>query len=127
MNGATPLNAWTTHEPPAKAASLGRDAVGGGEMMRLMVEAAFASASHHSPARRFIVVKADSFEFRHDTGACVAAASVVFVGRSSLTVSETLGEASQPAASGHFMLVAVDDGGRPVPISQDQTPEEIRS
>lgn len=105
-----------------------RELTGSIGTMHRMVEAAFVCASRHAPDRRFILVKADNLEFRRNTSAARATASVVFTGRSSLTVVVELAdeERAHCDVSGRFMLMAVDHDGTPIQISQNQTLEEIR-
>ncbi|MDO5622888.1 MAG: acyl-CoA thioesterase [Paracoccus sp. (in: a-proteobacteria)] len=97
----------------------------GGRGLSLMTRAAFVAASRH--ARRKVVLAA-CHEARFDApvpmgSLFVLSASVTSVGRSSMKVrvSGTCERpeqgSSSPVAQATFTMVAVDDDGRPVPVS----------
>jgi len=101
----------------------------GGEALAVMTKAAFVAATRH--ARRITVLAAsERVDFRAPVpvGAIVdAVATVVAVGRTSMTVavelwSEDLMSGTRKlTASGRFVMVAVDGRDRPVPVSRHET------
>jgi acyl-CoA hydrolase len=97
----------------------------GGHALSLMGKAAFVSATRH--ARQSVVMAtSDRVEFREPVrvGELVElVAQVVRVGRSSMTVAvdmireDPISGKRQSAVRGTFEMVAVNEFGRPVPIS----------
>ncbi|GAA6755750.1 acyl-CoA thioesterase [Thermus thalpophilus] len=97
----------------------------GGTAMAWMDQAAFVAASRHA-RRKVVTVHADAVDFRHPVpqGSIVElVARVVGVGRTSLRVEvemwvEPLEAEREPylAARGGFVLVALDEKGRPAPV-----------
>ncbi len=89
----------------------------GGHALRLMDKAAFIAASRY--ARRVVVTACS------DHGSLVELiASVIATGRTSMTVSvdlfaeDLLSGDRQLCANGRFVLVALDEQGRPTPVAQ---------
>ncbi len=107
----------------------------GANALHLMGKTAFLCASRHAGCD-VVMAKADGIEFHRPVrlGEIIdISARIVFRGRSSMTVlvnafTEDNGEKT-PAVSGHFMMVAVDGGGRPTPLpTSDQcNTEDIHS
>lgn len=112
---------------PDQANSFGR--MFGGEALAAMTKAAFVAATRHG--RRITVLAAsERVDFRTPVavGAIVdTVANIVRVGRTSMTVavelwSEDLTSGVRTcAASGRFVMVAVDDRDRPVSLGDDET------
>ncbi len=102
---------------PTATASQGAVGLCGGEMVQRLLDAAFECAARHAPGFRFSLARADNIELRGGMPACVAA-EIAFQGRSSLTIVSEISAhgTGKPAASGRFMLIAVDDSGVPVPL-----------
>jgi acyl-CoA hydrolase len=98
----------------------------GGHALSLMGKAAFVTATRH--ARQSVVMAtSEKIEFRepiHVGELVELVASVVRVGRSSMTVTvdmireDLISGARRPAVRGTFEMVAVNEFGRPVPIAQ---------
>ncbi len=96
----------------------------GGEALAAMTKAAFVAATRHS--RRITVLAAsERVDFRAPVavGSIVDThATVVRVGRTSMTVAvelwseDLMSGARTCTANGHFVMVAVDGGDRPVPV-----------
>jgi acyl-CoA hydrolase len=96
----------------------------GGEALAVMTKAAFVAATRH--ARRITVLAAsDRVDFRAPVpvGAIVdTVATMVAVGRTSMTVAvglwseDLMSGARKLTANGCFVMVAVDDRDRPVPV-----------
>lgn len=97
----------------------------GGNALSLMAKAAFVAASRHAGCS---VVMARSEQVDFTTPIRVGeilelSASVIRVGRTSLTV-EVQGRASaRPVLSGRFVMVAVDADGRPQPFAKEIHPK----
>lgn len=96
----------------------------GANALQMMGKAAFVCATRHARCA-VVMAKADNIEFArpiHIGSIVDIRAQVVFQGQSSMTViveimPEQLGvEAKTPAITGHFMMVAVDGSGIPMPI-----------
>ena len=97
----------------------------GGTALAWMDQAAFVAASRHA-RRKVVTVHSDAVDFKRPVplGSIVElVARVVEVGRTSMRVEvemwvEPLDPSGEPylAARGGFVLVAVDEGGRPVPV-----------
>ncbi|MFN4073477.1 MAG: acyl-CoA thioesterase [Thermus sp.] len=97
----------------------------GGTALAWMDQAAFVAATRHA-RRKVVTVHSDAVDFKHPVplGAIVELkAQVVEVGRTSMRVEvEMWVEPIEPgveaylAAKGGFVLVAVDEEGRPVPV-----------
>lgn len=106
----------------------------GGHALSLMGKAAFVSATRH--ARQSVVMAtSDRIEFREPVrvGELVElVAQVVRVGRSSMTVSvdmireDLISGKRKSAVRGTFEMVAVNELGRPVPISQSITADPVQ-
>jgi acyl-CoA hydrolase len=96
----------------------------GGEELAAMTKAAFVAATRHG--RRITVLAAsERIDFRAPiaVGSIVdTAATVIRVGRSSMTVAvelwseDLMSGVRALTASGHFVMVAVDEQDRPVPV-----------
>lgn len=97
----------------------------GGRGLSLMTRAAFVAASRHARCK---VVLAACHEARFDApvpigSLFVLSASVTSVGRSSMKIQVSGAcerpeeSSSSPVAQATFTMVAVDDDGRPVPVS----------
>lgn len=106
----------------------------GGEALSLMDKAAFIVASRFT-RRNVVTASSDKTDFRSPikTGQLVEiVAEVVEVKRTSLRVSVDLyGEDLRTGdrtlcTSGHFSMVALDDFGKPTPISKTQDPSSSR-
>lgn len=101
----------------------------GGTAMAWMDQAAFVAATRYA-RRKVVTVHSDAIDFRRPVplGAIVELlARVVEVGRTSVRVEvemwvEPVREGAEPylAARGGFVLVAVDEEGRPVPLRGNQ-------
>jgi acyl-CoA hydrolase len=99
-------------------------ALHGANALQIMGKAAFICAARHARCA-VVMAKADNIEFtrpvRNDAIVDVRA-SVVFQGRSSMTVlvgimaGNFTSRPAEPSISGRFMMVAVDAGGVPMPI-----------
>lgn len=98
----------------------------GGQALAWMDKAAFLVASRFA-GRTVVTVRSDRIDFREAVklGEIVElAASVTGVGRSSMTVrvrmlsEATPGAEPRLATSGEFVMVAVDDAGRAVPVQR---------
>ncbi len=96
----------------------------GGTVLAWMDQAAFVAATRYA-RRKVVTVHADAVDFKRPVplGSIVELlARVVEVGRSSIRVSVEMWveplEKGEPylAARGGFVLVAVDENGRPVPV-----------
>lgn len=106
----------------------------GGHALSLMGKAAFVSATRH--ARQSVVMAtSDRIEFHEPVrvGELVElVAQVVRVGRSSMTVAvdmireDMISGKRKSAVRGTFEMVAVNESGRPVPISQSITADPIQ-
>lgn len=106
-------------------------ALHGARALQVMGEAALACAARHAGGP-VVMAKADAIEFARPVAAGAhveVRARIVFQGRSSMTVTVEIAPASAaaPAITGRFMMVAVDDSGRPVPIpvSDQRTAKEL--
>jgi acyl-CoA hydrolase len=98
----------------------------GGHALSLMGKAAFVTATRH--ARQSVVMaNSDKIEFHepiHVGDLVEMIARIVRVGRSSMTVAvdmireDMISGARKPAIRGTFEMVAVNEFGRPVPITQ---------
>ncbi|MCJ8148312.1 acyl-CoA thioesterase [Shinella sedimenti] len=105
-----------------QASSSGR--MFGGEALAVMTKAAFVAATRHG--RRITVLAAsERVDFRAPVpvGAIVdTVATIVAVGRTSMTVAvelwseDLMSGARKLTAHGRFVMVAVDDRDRPVPV-----------
>lgn len=97
-----------------------------GEACRRLVEIAFACAEARFRGQRFVLVKADGIELPLRPGASSSPphARIVFQGLSSITVA-VCDDGAKSQTRGHFMLLAVDADGLPVPI-QSAVAEESR-
>jgi acyl-CoA hydrolase len=108
----------------------------GGHALRLMDKAAFVAASRYS-RRTVVTACSERVDFtnavRH--GSLIElAANVIATGHSSMTVlvelfaEDLLSGARQLCAQGKFVLVAVDDAGKPTPIQHvsGATPETLK-
>lgn len=101
----------------------------GGTAMAWMDQAAFVAATRYA-RRKVVTVHSDAIDFRRPVplGAIVELlARVVEVRRTSMRVEvemwvEPVREGAEPylAARGGFVLVAVDEEGRPVPLRGNQ-------
>lgn len=109
------------------------DALYGAHVLQIMGKAAFVCASRYARCR-IVMAKADNIEFVRSValGEIInVRAQVVFKGTASLTViveifADGVGvPGEQPAMSGRFMMVAVDDAGKPVPIQRECHQEGI--
>jgi acyl-CoA hydrolase len=98
----------------------------GGQALAWMDKAAFLVASRFA-GRTVVTARSDRIDFREAVklGEIIElVASVVGVGRSSMTVRVSLSRESTPGAqqqlatSGEFVLVAVDEHGKAVPIGR---------
>lgn len=98
----------------------------GGQALAWMDKAAFLAASRFA-GRTVVTARSDRIDFRAAVklGDIVELrANVVGVGRSSMTVRVTLlreatpGAERQLATSGEFVMVAVDENGRAVPVGR---------
>ncbi len=96
----------------------------GGQALAWMDKAAFLVASRFA-GRTVVTARSDRIDFREAVklGEIVElAASVTGVGRSSMTVRVQMlceavpGAAQKLATSGEFVMVAVDEAGRAVPV-----------
>ena len=107
----------------------------GGHALRLMDKAAFVAASRY--ARRTVVTaSSERVDFKsavHHGNLIELNASVIATGRSSMTVAVTLfaedllsGERTL-CAEGRFILVALDEEGRPVTVKAFPTNPSITS
>jgi len=101
----------------------------GGQALAWMDKAAFLAASRFS-GRTVVTARSDRIDFREPVklGDIVElVATVTSVGRSSMTVRVSLlhetvpGAESKPATTGEFVMVAVDEAGRAVPIGRPAT------
>ena len=99
----------------------------------MMGKVAFVCATRHARCP-VMMAKADGIEFLRPIplGSIVEIrAHVAFQGRSSMTVvvgivpEDSTGKDVAPAITGRFMMVAVDDAGRPVPVSDQPVKEEL--
>jgi uncharacterized protein (TIGR00369 family) len=99
----------------------------GGQALSMMDEACFVAASRFS-RRTCVTVQVDRIEFTVPVRAgelVEVVARVVGVGRTSLTCEVELFAEDLPtgarrrATSGRFVLVALDDAGRPTPVKSD--------
>jgi acyl-CoA hydrolase len=98
----------------------------GGHALRLMDKAAFVAASRY--ARRVVVTAcSERVDFKkavHHGSLVELIASVIATGRTSMTVSvdlfaeDLLSGDRQLCANGRFVLVALDEQGRPTPVAQ---------
>lgn len=98
----------------------------GGQALAWMDKAAFLAASRFA-GRTVVTARSDRIDFREPVklGDIVElVATVAGVGRSSLTVRVSLLRESVPGAEqklatvGEFVMVAVDDAGRAVPVGR---------
>lgn len=98
----------------------------GGQALAWMDKAAFLAASRFA-GRTVVTARSDRIDFRAAVrlGDIVELrANVVAVGRSSMTVRVSLSRESTPGApqqlatSGEFVMVAVDEHGKAVPIGR---------
>ncbi len=97
----------------------------GGTVLAWMDQAAFVAATRHAK-RKVVTVHADAVDFKRPVplGSIVElVARVVGVGRTSMRVEVEMWvepvserEASYLAAKGGFVLVALDEAGRPAPV-----------
>lgn len=97
----------------------------GGQGLSLMTRAAFVAASRHA-RRKVVLVACHEAEFNAPVpmgSLFVLSATVISVGRSSMKVRvrgtcerPDLGSSS-PVAQAEFTMVAVDEDGRPAPVS----------
>lgn len=95
----------------------------GGTVLAWMDQAAFVAATRHA-RKKVVTVHADAVDFKRPVplGAIVELiARVVGVGRSSMRVAvemwvEPLEGERYLATQGEFVLVALDEKGRPVPV-----------
>jgi acyl-CoA hydrolase len=97
----------------------------GGTVLAWMDQAAFVAATRHAK-RKVVTVHADAVDFKRPVplGAIVElVARVAGVGRTSMRVEVEMwvepiqeGETPYLAAKGGFVLVALDERGRPVPV-----------
>jgi len=97
----------------------------GGTVLAWMDQAAFVAATRHAK-RKVVTVHADAVDFKRPVplGAIVElVARVAGVGRTSMRVEVEMwvepiqeGETPYLAAEGGFVLVALDERGRPVPV-----------
>ncbi|MCG8588726.1 MAG: acyl-CoA thioesterase [Proteobacteria bacterium] len=102
----------------------------GGHALSLMDRLAFIVASRH--ARRAVVTAtSEQVEFRspvHEGDLIELIGRVTETGRTSMKVEiemfseNLLTGARQLCTTGHFVMVAVDDDGRPTPVSDETAP-----
>jgi len=92
----------------------------GGHALRLMDKAAFVAASRY--ARRTVVTAcSERVDFKtavHHGSLVELIASVIATGHTSMTVSVDLSGQRQLCANGRFVLVALDEQGKPTTVAE---------
>ncbi len=97
----------------------------GGEMVKLMDNAAGVVAIRHSSAPNMLTASIDSLVFKRtirvgDLVFCDA--EVIYTGKTSLglyvkvTVEKVKIRVTKPALEGYWFMVAVDENGKPIPV-----------
>lgn len=97
----------------------------GGELVKLMDNAAGVVALRHSSAPNMLTASIDSLVFKETIRAgdlVFCDAEVVYTGRTSIglfvtvTVEKIITQESKPALEGYWFMVAVDKDGKPTPV-----------
>lgn len=105
----------------------------GGHALRLMDKAAFVAASRYS-RRTVVTACSERIDFKrpvHHGNLVELNASVVATGRSSMTVAvslfaeDLLSGDRQLCAEGRFVLVALDEEGKPAVVKDFAAPEQV--
>ena len=97
----------------------------GGNALALMAKAAFVAASRHAGCS-VVMARSERVDFPPPirVGEILdLSARVIRTGRTSLTVEVQGSAATRPVLSGRFVMVAVDDAGRPRPFANKIHPK----